>query len=136
MNNNVELPPRLAEDSHFCLNLDLCQLRLSDDARFIWFILIPRVSAVEVTKLSADEYMQLMREVRQVATAVEQVFGPDKINIASLGNQVPQLHLHVIARYKDDEAWPGPVWGYGQPVGYKKDEIPRICDPVVRLLTS
>jgi len=136
MKNNVELHPRLAEDSHFCLNLNLCQLRLSDDARFVWFILIPRVSAIEITELSADEYAQLMREVRQVATAVEQAFGPDKINIASLGNQVAQLHVHVIARYKDDQAWPGPVWGHGQAVGYKKDDITRICAPVVRLLAS
>lgn len=103
--------PQLAQDTHPVASWPLCELRLMDDAHHPWLILVPRVAeATEITDLDADQQAALMREIDRAARLLH-VFEPHKLNVAALGNLVPQLHVHVIARYREDIAWPKPVWG-------------------------
>jgi len=105
------LHPQLAEDTHPVASWPLCDVRLMDDANHPWLILVPRVvEATEVTDLDTDAQATLMREIDRAARLLG-VFRPHKLNVAALGNLVPQLHVHVIARYEHDIAWPRPVWG-------------------------
>jgi diadenosine tetraphosphate (Ap4A) HIT family hydrolase len=105
------LHPQLANDTHPVASWPLCEVRLMDDANHPWLILVPRVeNATEVTDLDADQQQSLMREIDRAARTLG-VFRPQKLNVAALGNLVPQLHVHVIARYEQDIAWPRPVWG-------------------------
>ncbi len=86
-----------------------------DDARYPWLILVPiRPGLREIFDLAAGDQATLWQEATRVGAVLMQVTGGDKLNVAALGNQVPQLHVHVIARRKGDAAWPGPVWGVGQ----------------------
>jgi len=106
------LHPQLADDSHPLPGFSLCELRLMDDANYPWLVLVPRVAdAREWMDLAPVQRHQLSDEIDLAARALHQVFRPFKINIAALGNLVPQLHVHVIARFEDDPAWPAPVWG-------------------------
>jgi len=106
------LDARLADDTHPVAQLPLCELRLMDDSHHPWLVLVPRVAgATELIDLSDDEQQALMREVSRVSRLLRAHFSPDKLNVAALGNVVPQLHVHVIARYTGDVAWPKPVWG-------------------------
>ena len=90
----------------------LCDVLLKNDARFPWFILVPRFEEiVAFHELNLREQTQIFKEIRRLSTLVEKQFRPDRINIASIGNIVPQLHIHVIARYTTDAVWPNPVWG-------------------------
>jgi diadenosine tetraphosphate (Ap4A) HIT family hydrolase len=103
---------RLARDAHDITNLPLCNVRLMDNRHFPWLILIPRVAgASEWIDLTREQQHQLSDEIAIVSHIFRALVTPDKLNIATLGNQVPQLHVHVIARYKGDAAWPNPVWG-------------------------
>ena len=118
------LHSRLEADSIFLGQLPLCQLRLINDSRYPWLLLVPTLPGlVEITDLSAEVYQQLWQEVRQVSEGLQSFFQPDKLNVATLGNLVPQLHLHVIARFKTDATWPGPVWGQGEAVAYTQEEL-------------
>ncbi|HET8819121.1 MAG TPA: HIT family protein [Xanthomonadaceae bacterium] len=106
------LDPRLADDSHPVAQLPLCELRLMDDSHHPWLVLVPRVEgATELIDLREGQLQDLMREVARVSRLLRARFAPDKLNVAALGNVVPQLHVHVIARYTGDIAWPRPVWG-------------------------
>ncbi len=108
------LDPRLAADSHLLCELPLSRALLMDDARFPWLILVPRiVGAREWIDLDVVDRTRLMEEVTAVGRALEALLTPDKLNLGALGNRVPQLHVHVIARFRDDDAWPEPVWGCG-----------------------
>ncbi len=108
------LNEKLASDSAFIVDLPLCQARLSHNAAFPWVILIPRLfNAVEIIDLSQDHQFQLLKEINQVSKVVRDLFQPTKLNVANLGNVVSQLHVHVIARYDSDLAWPQPVWNSG-----------------------
>lgn len=112
MTNRFELDPRLAADTHRVAQWPLCELRLMDDARYPWLILVPRIAgARDMIDLDEPARMQLRHEVDVATMALRDVFAPDKLNVASLGNVVEQLHVHVIARFRDDDAWPAPVWG-------------------------
>ena len=105
------LHPQLAQDTHPVASWPLCDVRLMDDANHPWLILVPRVAeAVEVTDLDEVQQRSLMQEIDRAGRAL-QVFRPHKLNVAALGNLVPQLHVHVIARFEHDPAWPSPVWG-------------------------
>ena len=113
------LHERLAADTAPVAELPLCSARLMNDSRWPWLILVPRrAGAVEVHALDDADQVQLMREIAQASRALEAACSPDKINVGALGNMVPQLHVHVIARTRDDEAWPGPVWGVGTATAY------------------
>ncbi|WP_064602637.1 HIT domain-containing protein [Photobacterium sp. J15] len=106
------LHPRLAADTTVLGDLPLCRVLLSKEALGPWLILVPRKdNLTEIHHLPEDEQFQLMRESSAVATLLENDYQADKINVGALGNLVPQLHVHHIARFKDDIAWPGPIWG-------------------------
>lgn len=106
------LHPKLAEDTVPFGNLSLCQLLLMKHADYPWIILVPRVpDAREIIELTLPQRHMLMDDMTAASHLMQQVFEPFKLNIAALGNQVPQLHVHVIARSESDPAWPNPVWG-------------------------
>lgn len=106
------LDPRLSADTHPVATLGLCELRLMDDANYPWLVLVPRVAGIrELIDLEAGQRRQLADETDLASRLLRQVFAPDKLNVAALGNMVAQLHVHVIARFEQDPAWPAPVWG-------------------------
>lgn len=104
--------------------LPVCRLKLSlvqlmNDSQYPWLILIPAVEEVtEIAELNEKQRKLLINEIAQVQTVLRTVFQPHKMNVGALGNMVPQLHLHVIARFREDPAWPGPVWGKLPPRPY------------------
>ncbi|MEZ0260806.1 MAG: HIT family protein [Alphaproteobacteria bacterium] len=105
------LDHRLESSSHFIEDWTLCRVALKSDRTWPWLYLVPRRENVrEIYDLSAQDQMQLVREMSMAAAALNSLYKPEKINTAALGNMVPQLHIHVFARYKDDPAWPRPVW--------------------------
>jgi len=117
------IDPRLAADTHAIGALPFSELLLMDDARFPWVILVPRIAgARELIDLDEGDQRLLLGEIDHVARALETLLHPDKLNIAALGNVVPQLHVHVIARFTSDAAWPNPVWGRGERVAYGERE--------------
>ena len=120
MSNPIyRLDPRLAADTHPVARWDLSDVLLMNDARLPWLILVPRVAdATELFHLSSDQQSRLMTEMSGAGSAVQSLWSADKVNTAMLGNKVSQLHIHVIARFRKDDAWPGPVWGVGQPRPY------------------
>lgn len=106
------LHSRLQQDTLKITDLTLSRLLLMNNRNFPWLILVPRKSKIrELTDLEPKDRLILMEEICLVSEKMQALFKPDKINVASLGNLVPQLHVHVVARYQDDAAWPGPVWG-------------------------
>lgn len=114
------LDPRLAADGPALGDLPLCHVRLVDDARFFWIVLIPRRRGlVEIIDLPAAERPILMEEIAAASAALKAVSGCAKLNVAALGNIVSQLHVHVVGRTVGDAAWPGPVFGVGtrEPLG-------------------
>ncbi|ANK80801.1 MAG: hypothetical protein TEF_08305 [Rhizobiales bacterium NRL2] len=109
------IDPRLADMSLAVGDWPLCHVRLVDDGRWPWLLLIPRrEGAVELFDLSKADRAALIEEAAEAARAVRELIGADKTNVATLGNQVPQMHVHVIGRLKGDAAWPGPIWGVGE----------------------
>lgn len=131
--NPWQLDPQLASDSHPVARTALCDVRLMDDANYPWLIVIPRVDgARELFDLDAAQRAQLIEDVTLAGTALNALFTPDKLNVAALGNLVPQLHVHVVARHVDDPAWPAPVWGRVQAQPYS----PEALTARMRLLLS
>lgn len=119
-----ELHPQLAKDSVLIAEWPLCELRLINDKNYPWFILVPRRVAVrEVIDLSDDDQALLWQESKKLSLLLQQLYAPDKLNIAALGNMVPQLHLHHIARFTTDAAWPAPVWGKVPALPYTEQEL-------------
>lgn len=118
------LHPQLANDTHPLASLALCDLRLMDDANYPWLVLVPRlVDARELIELDAEQRRTLTDEIDQASRLLSRTFQPFKLNVAALGNLVPQLHVHVIARYEDDPAWPAPVWGRVAARPYSPDAL-------------
>lgn len=117
-----ELDSRLAGDSTRLAESELNLLLLMNDQRYPWCILVPkRENLSEWFELSEPEQLQLLRESMLVSAALKNLFNADKINIGALGNIVRQLHVHHIARYIDDPAWPGPVWGHSPATPYNAE---------------
>lgn len=117
------LDDRLAADSLLVGDLPLCQVRLMDDAQYPWLVLVPRRMGVrEICELTPADRATLMDESCRVAEALIALLSPKKLNIAALGNVVPQLHVHHVARFEGDPAWPAPVWGKLPPRPYQADE--------------
>lgn len=125
-----QLHERLEADSVFVGRLSLCEARLQNDRRYPWLVLIPRRPGLrEIFELPPADRAALIEEIAQAGAALQALYAPDKINVGALGNLVPQLHVHVVARRRDDAAWPGPVWGVGQaePWGSGRDaEVARL----------
>jgi diadenosine tetraphosphate (Ap4A) HIT family hydrolase len=112
MDEDFRLHPQLGADTFPLGDLPLCRCLLMDNAHFPWLILVPRSPNLrELTDLGASDRHRLMDEIALASSALQAEFTPDKLNVAALGNQVPQLHLHVIARFASDACWPAPVWG-------------------------
>lgn len=118
------LHPQLADDTHPLAQFALSEVRLMDDANHPWLILIPKVdNAVELIDLDAAQQAQLMQEIDRASRALQVAVKPYKLNVAALGNMVPQLHIHVIARFRDDIAWPRPVWGTATAQPYTPEHL-------------
>ncbi len=114
------LDPRLAANSTHVTRLGLSDLRLMNDARFAWLLLVPRRPGMaEIIEMEKPDRAHLFEEIVATMTALKSTTGCDKLNVAALGNQVRQLHVHVIARFEGDAGWPGPVWGTGAAVAYE-----------------
>ena len=114
------LDERLQRDTLLVGDMPLCRVLVMNDARFPWLILVPRRErAVELTDLDSANRAALMEETGAAADWLKHETNADKINVGALGNIVRQLHVHVVARFVEDAAWPGPVWGQGvaQPYG-------------------
>jgi diadenosine tetraphosphate (Ap4A) HIT family hydrolase len=118
------LHPQLAADTFLLGDFPLCTCRLMNDMHYPWLILVPQVADVrEIYELGGRDQQQLLRESSWLAQRLAQHFNADKINIAALGNMVPQLHIHHIARYRNDCAWPAPVWGKHPAEAYTDDTL-------------
>lgn len=114
-----ELHERLANDCVVVGDLPLCRVLLMDDCRFPWAILAPRrAGAIELHDLPPADRAHLIEEIALVSGALKKVASAEKMNIGALGNVVAQLHIHIIGRSAFDDAWPGPVWGFGERTPY------------------
>jgi len=111
---------QLASDTVKVLDLDLCQVLLMNDQTYPWLVMVPRRDGMrEMHDLLPGDQQVLMGEITAVSRAAQRLFKADKMNVAALGNMVPQLHFHVIARYEGDPAWPGPIWGVKPALPYE-----------------
>lgn len=118
------LDSRLEQDTFALGDFPLCRLLLSKDANYPWFILVPRRADIsELFEMSADDREQLWQETNLLSETLKECFSADKMNVATLGNVVSQLHMHVIVRRRTDVAWPAPVWGNKPAVEYSADQL-------------
>lgn len=137
MNASFSLDQRLADDSTPVTALPLCDVRLMNDARFPWLILVPRrADKADLIDLSLADRLLLIEEIAAVSTALKAATRCDKLNVAALGNAVRQLHIHVIARFTGDAAWPRPVWGVGEAVAYDDKARDRLAAAILAALPS
>lgn len=124
MNEGLQLDARLEADSALVGRLPLCQVRWMRDARYPWALLVPeRVGAVELFDLSPEDRHALVEESALVARVLARLVSAHKTNVATIGNVVSQLHVHVIARFREDDAWPRPVWGLHPAKPYEDDAL-------------
>ena len=131
------LHERLEADTIGLGSTSLCEIRLMNDSAWPWVLLVPAVAGIrEIYQLSADQQHQLVRESSALSEAMMDVFGGDKMNVAALGNMVPQLHLHYIVRFEGDPAWPGPVWGKQAPVAYFDEELAQVRSRLAPVLAE
>jgi diadenosine tetraphosphate (Ap4A) HIT family hydrolase len=125
------LNERLRMDTIEMGRMGLSRLLLMNDRALPWLILVPeREGICGIDELSAQDRSALIEEIADVSAMVRRLYNPDKINVGALGNLVPQLHLHVIGRFVDDRAWPGPVWGTGPVEPYGKEELERVSENI------
>lgn len=135
MMTGFELDPRLKGDSVPVERLGLCELRLMNDRRWPWLMLIPqRPEIEELHELTPLDQAMLTFESNMVAVALKRVTGCTKINTAALGNIVRQLHVHVVARSEDDPNWPGPVWGFGAREAYRSADSLKFAESIRSVL--
>lgn len=134
-NSDFELHPRLAADTVLVADWTLSRLLLMNDSRYPWLILVPRRTGVsEIHDLCAEDRRLLFDEAARASQGLKRLTGAAKINVGALGNVVPQLHVHVVARRPGDFAWPGPVWGQGAAVPYAPGVVElRIAELQARL---
>ncbi len=117
------LHPQLAADTLAVADLPLCKVLLMNDRQYPWLILVPQVRAArEFLDLTAREQQQVWAEMLAVQAVLKELTNPQKLNVGALGNMVPQLHIHIIARFEGDAAWPKPVWGQNPPKPYSPME--------------
>ena len=115
--------------------MPLCKVLLMNVANFPWIILIPKVSdKSEIFELNQSDLEKYHTETNYLLEAMSELFKADKMNIASLGNLVPQLHTHIIVRYKKDDAWPNPVWSYSEMIPYKTNKYQMEIDKIKKLV--
>ena len=110
---------QLEADTAFITDLPLSRALLINGSHYPWIVLVPRrANATEIYKLNHSDQTQLLSESAQICRVMEALFSPDKMNVAAIGNMVPQLHLHHVARFTSDIAWPAPVWGFAPSAAY------------------
>ena len=132
-----ELHPRLAQDTLVVGDFPLCRLLLMNDVNYPWFILVPRRAGIrEIFELEHLDQQQLLVESSQLSQLLNKIFQADKLNIAALGNMVPQLHIHHIVRYQTDLAWPNPVWGLFPAQPYTERARQETCACLIEHLTD
>jgi diadenosine tetraphosphate (Ap4A) HIT family hydrolase len=130
---NFQLHPQLEKDCFLIGKFELCQVLLMNDSQFPWFILVPqRANICEIYQLTAADQITLIQESSYLAEKLAMIFDADKLNIAAIGNLVPQLHLHHVVRYQTDKAWAMPIWGKFTAVPYTEQQ--RV-DLLARLTT-
>lgn len=129
------LDPRLATDAFMVGEWPLCRILLMNDSRFPWLVLVPRREDLsEIHDLAPPERAILIEEAALAGERLKIFAGAKKINIGALGNMVPQLHVHVVARFADDDAWPAPVWGVGKAAPYAPEDAARLVADLRRVL--
>ena len=125
------LHPQLDRDTANIGDLPLSRVLVINDANYPWLLLVPRrPDIVEVIDLDEVAQTQLMTEITHVSRALHEVTQCHKLNVAALGNAVPQLHVHIIARFRNDAAWPKPVWGAASPRAYERDTLHSLVTPL------
>jgi len=130
-----ELHSRLAADTAFVADWKLCRVLLMNDARYPWLILVPRRNDVtEIFELAPEDREMLMAEIALVSERLKHFTHAAKINVGALGNLVPQLHTHIVARNPGDAAWPGPVWGHGRAEPYSASSLETLVGELVKTL--
>lgn len=134
--SEFELDGRIARDSDLIATLDLCQLRIQNDSRWPWLVMVPqRADMTEIFELSEADQALLSAEVNHVAAALKEITCATKINVGALGNIVRQLHVHVIARFEGDANWPGPIWGYGSAEPYDSEKRQALVNTLMEKLS-
>jgi len=129
------LHSKLAADTFKVLSLEVSQLLLMNDARYPWLILVPQVASMrDLHNLSVLQYQAVSNEIAQVSEVLESVTQAHKMNVGALGNMVPQLHIHIIARQTNDAAWPAPVWGVGEAQPYSQDAAKTLIQQIASKL--
>jgi diadenosine tetraphosphate (Ap4A) HIT family hydrolase len=123
------LDPVLQKDTYYLRDLNLCQLLLMNNAYYPWLVLVPsRNNVFEITDLSSKDLMQLAVEMQEAAHVMQQLYKPYKLNIATIGNRIRQLHIHIVARSQTDLTWPEPVWGSNKPLQqYGKEALKSVA---------
>ena len=136
MNSRFILDARLEADSILIADGELSQFRLMNDARFPWLVLVPKIAdACDWIDLPSQQQQLLLSEINIAGKILREYFPCEKINIGALGNIVRQLHVHVMARTPQDEAWPGPVWGQGKPQAYSDAALEILIGKLQRILS-
>lgn len=129
------LNEKMAADTKFLVQWNLCQVLLMNDRTYPWLILVPAISGLrDFTDVPRDRWPALMDEIDRASRALRKLHNPYKMNVAALGNVVEQLHVHVIARQKTDAAWPKPVWGVVPTQAYAPDELERTAKQILAVL--
>lgn len=132
-----ELDSRLQNDTFFVCDLTLSRVLLMNDSQFPWLILVPmRDDVAEIIDLTEQEQQMLLSESAKVSKVMQKLFSPYKLNVAALGNVVRQLHVHHVARFENDVAWPKPVWGNQSSVAYEESDAAEIISELKLKLTS
>tara|TARA_R110002096_G_scaffold143328_5_gene299425 strand:+ start:78729 stop:79151 length:423 start_codon:yes stop_codon:yes gene_type:complete len=132
-----KLHPQLSADSVAITRLELCEVRLIRDANYPWLILVPQREAIrEIHELCVAEQHLLTDETSRAAKVLQELCGAKKMNVAALGNMVPQLHIHVVARFESDAAWPGAIWGAAPALAYSEDELARYISELSKAISA
>jgi len=135
--NKFELHPQLKSDCFHLGRFNLCELLMMNDGQYPWFILVPARHGIKETfELPQEDQIQLSLEINFLSQLLHSNYSADKINIAALGNMVPQLHVHVIARFHSDLSWPKPIWGNLSPKKFSKDKLLNTIDTLLPLLNK
>lgn len=122
--SDFQLHPQLEKDCVVLGKFELCQVLLMNDSQFPWFILVPqRADIREIYQLSPEDQITLIQESSYLSEKLAVIFNADKLNVAAIGNIVPQLHLHHVVRYQTDKAWAAPVWGKFAAVPYTTQQL-------------
>lgn len=126
---SFELHPRLSKGCHMIGKSGSCLVLLKDNAVFPWFIVVPEVDdgIEDLHQLPASQYTEVLFFIRQVSGFMSAYFKPEKLNVACIGNQIRQMHIHLVARSSDDPAWPGTVWASDVKTRYDAETVVDIC---------